>query len=140
MIKRISLSIWEICNDELKQIDKHHKKKFFSEYLFVVSSSKISNTIDYYIKQIKQKHFDSDCKVDRKLLFYLDTSRNLLMFLVIDFDQVSIGKLNMKKSKGLELSRATTKLIRSYSLIIQGDIEEYCKLYTKAVLLQTHQG
>lgn len=137
MIKKISLSIWEICNDELKQMDKGHKKRFFSEYLFVVSSSESSNTIDYYIKQIKQKHLESECKLDRKLLLYLDTPRNLLMFLVIDFDQVSAGKLNMEKSKGLDLSKATTKLIRSYSLIIQSDIEEYCNEYTKAVSLHT---
>ncbi|KKA01675.1 hypothetical protein D499_0V00630 [Hanseniaspora uvarum DSM 2768] len=133
MIKKISLILWKICIDELKGVDTQSKQVFFSKCFFVVYNTDANESIDKVMLQIKERHLDSSLKLNEKFFIYIDKPKDILMFLVIDFDKVYTGKVNLEKSKGFNLSKVSTNVIKNYSFAIQNDIKSYCKLYLKAI-------
>ena len=130
---KISLSFWEICNTELYNVNEQEKQIFFNKFLFVICNTDEHTTIDDFLCKIIMNKSKIDFNINKKLFLYIDEPKNILLFLVIDFNETPTGKVNKMRSVGFNLVRASTKTIRFHSTLIKREIQELCMLYCMAV-------
>lgn len=130
---KIFLSLLEICNIELFNINEQDKQLFYKKFLFTVYNTDQSTTIDSFLCGIVNSKSKVDVNVNRKLFLYIDEPRKLFLFLVIDFDESSTGKVNIMRSIGFDLVKASSMIIKSHSTLIKKELQEFCMLYCEAL-------
>lgn len=133
LISKIYLSFWKICSNDLYNVDEQEKQLFFNKFLFIICNMDEHNTIDDYLSKIVKKKSRIDFNINKKLFLYIDEPRDILLFLVIDFNETPTGKVNKMRSVGFNLVRASTRTIRLHSTLIKKEIEELYLLYCRAV-------
>lgn len=133
LVSKISSSFWEICNTELNNIEEQEKQVFFNKFLFIICNTDQHTTIDDFLCKIVKNKSKIDFNINKKLFLYIDEPRNILLFLVIDFNETPTGKVNRMKSVGFNLVKASTKTIKFHSILIKKEIQQLCMSYCRAI-------